>query len=463
MKIASIVTILGALATGLVVLGSPGRAQLWNGGPVPKQVQIMDGEVATGALAVQIDSALRSRLGVSVQRLTRVSGAKGSVPVRVEIASPNDQGPWPEAHFAIGRPEGYWIELGPRGGRIVGADTMGLARGMATLERLVINSNGHPPSVRLADWPDHEVRALHFVLRGVSPQEAKRLIDQARTAQFNTLVLHLADGVRLMSLPGIARSDAWAGTELAAVAAYARASGLEVVPELKLLTHQEKLLKNAYPELLHNAVTLDPTDSATYDLLFPAIDEVIRLVRPRAFHIGHDEAAGIAGRRRGLTEEERALPPDHYLQSVERLHSYLASKGVETWMWGDMFLVSRRFPDMPARHMHGDSAYAALLSRLPDDIVICDWHYTGEQRAFPTALAFARAGHAVLGATWKKEITTRNFSRYIANLPVGGLGMIATTWYEVQQGDHRTVERIIETSGAAFWNVPESPQAVVVP
>lgn len=426
-------------------------ADLWEGGPVPKHVETTGGDLGIDAPTLQMDEALESRLAVSVNRIVG-SGGAGTLTLRVEVAQSGDGAPWPEASLALTQPEGYWIELGPDGGRIVGSDTMGVARAMATLERLVINGQGGIPTLRVADWPDHRVRALHFVLRGVTPDKARRLIDQARLAQFNTLILHLADAVRLESLPRIARADAWAPSDLAGVANYARASGFDLVPELKLLTHQEKLLKKTRPELLYNAVTLDPRKSATYDLLLPAMDEVIQLMKPRAFHIGHDEARGIAGRRKGLKRRDRGLPAGLFLRSVERLHRHLASRGVETWMWGDMLLDPERFPAMPQRQLHGNPEYAALLDRIPHDIIICDWHYKGEQPDFPTALAFARAGHPVLGATWKRFTTTRNFSRYVAELPFGGLGMIATTWSEVQKGNRDTVERIIETSGAAFWN-----------
>lgn len=65
---------------------------------------------------------------------------------------------------------------------------------------------------------------------------------------------------------------------------------------------------------------------------------------------------------------------------------------------------------------------------------------------------FAKSGHKVLGAVWKKEKTIKNFSRYIAKMPSGGEGMIATTWFHVQRKEWDVVENITRISAEAFWN-----------
>ena len=83
---------------------------------------------------------------------------------------------------------------------------------------------------------------------------------------------------------------------------------------------------------------------------------------------------------------------------------------------------------------------------------ICDWHYFDGQSEFPSTLAFVKGGHHVLGATWKTELTIRNFSRYVASLPKGGKGMIATTWFHVQRKEWDIVDNIIKVSAEAFWN-----------
>ena len=93
---------------------------------------------------------------------------------------------------------------------------------------------------------------------------------------------------------------------------------------------------------------------------------------------------------------------------------------------------------------------AELRKQLPKDIVICDWHYRDKQPDFPSLAAFKQEGFRVLGATWKKQQTIRNFSRYAALH--GADGMIATTWFHVQKKEWELVEQIITISGKAFLN-----------
>ncbi|MBI5197430.1 MAG: hypothetical protein HZA19_02355, partial [Nitrospirae bacterium] len=201
-------------------------------------------------------------------------------------------------------------------------------------------------------------------------------------------------------------------------------------------------------ELMFNALTYDPRKEDTYAVILPVLNEVIDLIHPRAIHIGHDEVA----RGSRLLPGEEPLPPELFLMDVERVYTHLAQRGVETWMWGDMLISPEEFPGMLRGPLHGDSGYAALRGKIPTDIVICDWHYFDVQTDFPSAKAFADAGHQVLGATWKNARTTGNFSRYMAGIPSGGMGMIATTWFHVQRKEWNIVEDIIKTSGGAFLN-----------
>jgi hypothetical protein len=89
-----------------------------------------------------------------------------------------------------------------------------------------------------------------------------------------------------------------------------------------------------------------------------------------------------------------------------------------------------------------------LRDKLPKDIVICDWHYADEQPEFPSLAALRKEGFRVLGATWTKEVTIQNFSRYAAQH--GGEGMIATSWSHVQKKEWDVVEKIMRTSGEVF-------------
>ena len=296
------------------------------------------------------------------------------------------------------------------------------------------------------------VRALHFVLRGISMNDAKRMIDIAQVAGFNTVILALADAVNLRSYPGKPLEDAWTAEELKLIVTYATHKKITVIPEIKLLTHQEKFFGTDRPELMFNLVTYDPRVHLIYEVVYRYCDEIIRIMRPVAIHIGHDEVAGYNpwSQKKMLRSGEQMLPAELFYDDVTRIHAYLKKKGVKTWMWGDMLISSDEFPSMRPNHLHGDApGYGKeLRNKLSRDIVICDWHYNDEQSDFPSLAAIRENGFAVLGATWENLPTIKNFSSFARNH--GGGGMVATTWFYVQRKEWDVVRRIIRDSGEIF-------------
>lgn len=405
------------------------------------------------SLHLEIPDGLRRRFAAAVDSvdavLARGGGGGDTVPVRAGLD--DGAGGLPdEVAVALARPEAFWIELTEDSVSVVAADSLGVLHGLTRLADLVRSSDGGLPTGRILDWPGHRVRAAHFVARNVELGEARRIVDIARRARFNTLVVQLADGVDFPSMGEIPRRDAWPLEEFRAFLAYARQNGLRLVPELKLLTHQEKLFRGHYPDLMYNEYTYDPRQEDTYDRVFAIVDEVLEVTGSDVLHIGHDEVEGVGPGEQKVARVD-ALPADLFRKDVLRLHGYLSVRGVDTWMWGDMLVRPAEFPVMLARHLHGDRSYAALRGTLPADIVITDWHYADRQAEFPSAAAFVRAGHDVLGATWKHEFATEAFSRYVKGLGPKGRGMIATTWWHVQKDDWDVVEELLRMSGRHFW------------
>lgn len=410
-------------------------------------------------LRLEIPNGLRERFAAPMDSvrslLDRVGSGTESVPVRVRLDQGTAELPQ-EVRRALARPEAYWIEIAPDSVSIVGADSLGVLHGLTRLAEMVRARRAEWPEGRVVDWPVHRTRVAHFVLRNIEVEEARRVVDIARRAHFNTLMIQLADGLDLPSMGTIPRPDAWSVEEFRAFLTYARENGLRFIPELKLLTHQEKLFRGHYPELMYNGFTYDPRKEATYERVFPIIDEVLEVSGADVLHIGHDEVEGVGkGGGEHKVRPENALPAELFLQDVKRLQGYLSERGIETWMWGDMLVAPSEFRGMLARHLHADARYAALRGRLPADIVVNDWHYADRQDEFPSSAALVRAGHDVLGATWKHHGTTRAFSRYVSGLGPKARGMIATTWWHIQKDNWDVVWEILEVSGDLFWN-PEA-------
>ncbi|MGI9308855.1 MAG: family 20 glycosylhydrolase [Gammaproteobacteria bacterium] len=352
------------------------------------------------------------------------------------------------------RPEAFWLRIDQKDGtaRLTAVDERGLLQGVNRLTQMLTRGGSQLSAGEVIDWPAHNRRALHIVLQDVSPRMIRRVIDDASRAGFNTLVMQLADAVDVGSPHLPLRSNALTKRQFLSVVAYARGSGLEVIPEIKLLSHQEKFFGTAHPNLMFNKVTYDPRQDEVYKIVFDYLDRVIALLQPKAIHIGHDELMGstVEQQERFLNPGERILPPELYLLDVKKVQAYLKDREVAVWIWGDMLLSVDEFPDMRPQNIMGDSSYAALRKQLPKELLICDWHYR-DMNNFPSAAMFVAEGFDVLGVTWKKEETVRSFSRYISELGPQADGMIATIWFHLRRREWKLVTRIIRISGDAYW------------
>jgi len=241
---------------------------------------------------------------------------------------------------------------------------------------------------------DHEfeMKVFHFPLISTSPERANLLVESAREEGFNAVQVIVREGVALDSAPWTPQDSAWSKSDLANWIAFTKGLGFQIIPEIKLLTHQEKFFESNYPDLLFNKVTYDPRLDRTYDVVFGFLDEIIRIFDPHAIHIGHDEVKSPKRNKRRLNPGDKLVPADLYLMDVVKIRDYLRSQGIDTWMWGDMLVSASEFPDMLAKHLHAkDDGYGKeLRRRIPKDIVICDWHYHDQQTGFPTLSTFSR-------------------------------------------------------------------------
>lgn len=292
-------------------------------------------------------------------------------------------------------------------------------------------------------------RVLQVVLRRNVQVFAYDLVDTAKASGYNAIQFTLAGGVKLDNAPWKPNNKDWSKAELLDWVAYVRSRGLEVIPGFHLLTHQEKFTEGRYPKLMFNAVTYDPRNEEVYRLILPLLDEIITAVRPVAIHIGHDE---VKWTPKHLKAGEVPLPSDLFLKDVLRIHAHLKSKGVSTWMWGDMLLSPKEFPRMSKKGLQGGmSGYGKeMRDRLPRDIVIVDWQYSGVGENSFSLSVLQKEGFKVIAATGKNLSAARDFAKYA--IKNEAYGLMATTWGYYKNGYTEGVKQTIKSSGELFRN-----------
>ena len=288
-------------------------------------------------------------------------------------------------------PEGYVLDVGPRGITVEADDERGLLHGAATLLQLLPPTGHTPvtlPALHIEDAPRFGWRgvmldsARHF--QGVD--EIKRLLDAMALLKLNVFHWHLTDDQgwrieipkypKLTSIGGCripageagidpvsAKPAAYCGyytqAQVREVVAYAAARHIEVVPEFDVPGHAVAAIA-AYPQL---GVTGRPlpvsnewgvnsnlfnTEEATYRFFEGVLGEMVKLFPGRYVHIGGDEAVKdqwIASPRVQQQMREQGAKTEMAMQGllVARLERFLAAHGKRLVGWDEILEA-----DLPA-------------------------------------------------------------------------------------------------------------------
>jgi len=206
------------------------------------------------------------------------------------------------------------------------------------------------------------IRALHLCLhpqrKPSRPDLAhdEELVEEIGRLGHNTVVLEVDDGVHLRSHQELAHPEALPLERLGDLLATGQQAGLKVAPSFQTFALQECFLLRVHPELPKSPeqpYACYPSNPRVYEITSAVFQELVDLFMPGYFHMGHDEVVGWGprGRRQigACPRCWRATPSELFARDVMYYHGFLAKRGIETIMWGDMLLGPEWFPETAAR------------------------------------------------------------------------------------------------------------------
>ncbi|MEO7145735.1 MAG: beta-N-acetylhexosaminidase, partial [Bryobacteraceae bacterium] len=270
--------------------------------------------------------------------------------------------------------EGYVLDVSPEAVLIAGSDDRGAFHGLQSLRQLLHKDAGglQVPGALVRDWPYQPFRAIRLYLPGRDniPFFKRFLRDFMALYKYNTVVIETGGAMRLKRHPEInagwldlvndlhyterynphgphgeyqdsSHQDTADGAileqeEVADIVTYARKYFIDVIPEIPSLTHSYYLLARhrdlaEIPDEQWPG-TYCPSNPKTYALLFDVLDEYIQVMKPRMIHIGHDEWFAPVGRCARCRGKNLG---DLFATDVNKIHRYLAARGIKTTMYGD--------------------------------------------------------------------------------------------------------------------------------
>ena len=282
-------------------------------------------------------------------------------------------------------PEGYTLTISPAGIEIKARTVRGLFYGVQTFGNIVRNNVVVAlPGCRITDWPDLGVRGVFVNLRDLKNADVKGFCKAIRALaelKYNTLVLEFAENLPMKNNPFILRKEFLTEESLKMIRETAAECHMEIIPHLQVLSHDRWMRMHPdHKEKISARVpgttagewasSACPEKPLTRKLTVYTIDETIRLLEPKRFHLALDELMHCEWNKCNM------CPDGHSVEQLVRETSFytrfVADKGIEPWVYHDTFCDKDR------------SGGEAALPHLAKNTVINMWSY----RANPTVQYF---------------------------------------------------------------------------
>jgi hypothetical protein len=264
----------------------------------------------------------------------------------------------------------------------------------------------------------------------------------------NAIVAEVDYGYAYTSHPELRGDDPITQDHVHTLVRACRAYGVRLIPQFQCLGHQS-WSKTTHPLLIQYPQFDEtpgqfPGNEGIYcrswcpqhpqvnPLIFALFDELLEAFEADAMHVGMDEVFLIASEHcpRCQGHDPAAL----FAKAVNDYHAHLVGqRGVEMLMWGDRLLDSRTtgFGMWEA----AENGTHPAIDRLPQDIVMCDWHYT-QRDEYPSLPLFLHKGFRVWPAGWNDvQATEALVACAQQHRSERMLGHLCTTWGAVQPGE----------------------------
>ena len=326
-----------------------------------------------------------------------------------------------------GSPEGYTLTISPAGIEIKARDVRGLFYGVQTFGNIVENNVVVSlPGCRITDWPDLAIRGVFVNLRDLKNADVKgfcRAIRALAELKYNTLVLEFAENLPMKDNPFTLRKEFLTEESLAAIRETAKECHMEIIPHLQVLSHDRWMRMHPdHKEKISARVpgttagewasSACPEKPLTRELTVYTINETIRLLEPKRFHLALDELMHCEWNKCNM------CPGGHTVDQLVRETSFytklIADKGIEPWVYHDTFCDKDR------------SGGEAALPHLAKNTVINMWSY----RAKPTVQYFDFFQNKGFRTTGVSYVQTLENLRAIplACKKYGNMGAVMTYW-----------------------------------
>ncbi|OFX72049.1 MAG: hypothetical protein A2X12_02275 [Bacteroidetes bacterium GWE2_29_8] len=352
--------------------------------------------------------------------------------------------------------EGYYLDINKNEIKIKVSTPRALFYAVSSLNQLIEKSTDKKlPLCNIVDWPDMPMRGISDdISRGqVSTLENfKKIIDNLAKHKMNVYMLYLEDMIRFEKYPSIGKGrGALSKYEIKEIVAYAAKYHIEVIPIFQTLGHYENIL--SLPEFYKyadhpGAASLNLANDSIYVFLEDLLNEIFPLFPSEYFHMGADESYDVGlGKSKDLlaNSDIATIHANHY----KRIYDICKKNNKKVMMYSDIVLE-----------------YPKIISMLPKDIIMIDWHYSIKDYNKSTkTFKDAELEYYVSPTVWNfyttfptNTIALPNIKNFIyEGLQNGTTGMVNSTWGDFGAETFRELNYFgYAWSAQCAWNIKDA-------
>ncbi|NOU35276.1 MAG: family 20 glycosylhydrolase [Kiritimatiellaceae bacterium] len=273
----------------------------------------------------------------------------------------------------VAHKEGYILDITPSGIQISAQTEAGAYYGVQTLREYTRIHGKILPCIRIEDWPEFAVRGVYFdISRGKVPtiESLKEVIENLAHWKINEFQLYIENVFTFSKHPAIGQGySPLTPEEILDLQAHCEKHHIRFTPSLASFGHVEKIL--AIPKYQHLAelpghlgypggTTLNPGSPDSIRLVNELYDEFLPLFNASGFNACCDEPWELGQGASKADADERGKG-QVFLDFLLKLYRAARTHGKQMQIWADIVLQ-----------------HPEILSRIPKDIVMINWEYSGD-------------------------------------------------------------------------------------
>ncbi|SHJ96727.1 Glycosyl hydrolase family 20, catalytic domain [Pseudozobellia thermophila] len=283
--------------------------------------------------------------------------------------------------------QAYRLEIRPDLIVVSSSSEQGLFYGVQSLLQLLRpRENGDlvVPEGLISDWPDLELRVIHWDTKHHQDrmETLKRYLDWAAYFKVNAVAFEIEDKYEYPSHPVIGAPGAFTKSEMQEITSYALARYIQLIPVVQAPSHMAFVLK--HKEFEH--LKADPRsnyhacmcDEEAMDLIFDMYQDMIDAT-PGVdyFFVSTDEVyyAGSCGKCK--FEYNETNRSQAWVDYVNRVHKWMAKRNRKMLAWVEYPLLSEHIEQLPS------GIIDAIMGPYRDEVWIANENSAGiEQLAY---------------------------------------------------------------------------------